>query len=115
MGQQLFDEVVAEAHGRGLLSDEHFTLDGTLIEAAASLKSFKPRDGEPPPTTDDDPGNPSVDFHGEQRRNTTHQSSTDSEARLFRNGKGKEARLVFMAHALMENRNPPEEGWRTSW
>ena len=105
VGQQLFDEVVAEAHERDLLSDEHFTVDGTLIEAAASLKSFKPRDGDPPPMTDDDPGNPSVDFHGERRANATHQSTTDPEARLFRKGKGKEAKLVFMAHALMENRN----------
>lgn len=105
VGQQLFDEVVAEAHTRGLLSDEHFTVDGTLIEAAASLKSFKPRDGGMPPTTDSDPGNPSVDFHGERRANATHQSTTDPEARLFRKGKGKEAKLVFMAHALMENRH----------
>ena len=105
IGQQLFDEVVGEAHARGLLSDEHFTVDGTLIEAAASLKSFKPRDGEPPKTTDDDPGNPSVDFHGEKRSNATHQSTTDPDARLLRKGKGKEAKLVFMGHALMENRN----------
>lgn len=105
VGQQLFDEVVAEAHGRGLLSEEHFTVDGTLIEAAASLKSFKRRDGDPPVTTDDDPGNPSVDFHGERRSNATHQSTTDPEARLLRKGKGKEARLVFLAHALMENRH----------
>jgi IS5 family transposase len=104
VGQQLFDEVVLAAGRRGLLSDEHFTVDGTLIEAAASLKSFKPRDGDPPPD-DGDPGNPSVDFHGEKRSNATHQSTTDPQARLFRKGKGKEARLVFMAHALMENRN----------
>jgi IS5 family transposase len=104
VGQQLFDEVVAEAHERGLLSDEHFTVDGTLIEAAASLKSFKPRDGGNPPD-DGDPGNPSVDFHGERRTNATHRSTTDPQARLFRKGKGKEAKLVFMAHALMENRN----------
>ncbi len=79
VGQRLFDEVVADAHARGLLSDEHFTVDGTLIEAAASLKSFKRRDGAPPQTTDDDPGNPSVDFHGERRSNATHQSTTDPE------------------------------------
>jgi transposase len=103
-GQQLFDEVVADAHERGLLSDEHFTVDGTLIEAAASLKSFKPRDGGNPPD-DGDHGNPSVDFHGERRTNATHRSTTDPEAKLFRKGKGKEAKLVFMAHALMENRN----------
>ena len=105
VGQALFDEVVLAADGHGFLSDEHFTVDGTLIEAAASLKSFKRRDGDPPVTIDDDPGNPSVDFHGERRSNTTHQSTTDPEARLMRKGKGKEAKLVFMAHALMENRN----------
>lgn len=105
IGRQLFDEVVLEADLRGLLSDEHFTVDGTLIEAAASLKSFRRRDGETRNTTDGDPGNPSVDFHGEKRSNATHQSTTDSEARLFKKGKGKEAKLVFMAHALMENRN----------
>src|SRR6266542_6414257 len=105
VGQRLFDQVLGEAHNRGLLSNEHFTVDGTLIEAAASLKSFKPRDGEPPQSTDDDPGNPSVDFHGEKRTNATHQSTTDAEARLLRKGKGKEAKLVFMGHALMENRN----------
>jgi transposase len=104
VGQQLFDEVVLAADRRGLLSDEHFTVDGTLIEAAASLKSFKPRDGDPSPD-DGDPGNPAVNFHGERRSNTTHQSTTDPQARLFRKGKGKEARLVFMAHALMENRH----------
>lgn len=104
VGQDLFDEVVAAAHGRGLLSDEHFTVDGTLIEAAASLKSFKPKDGEPP-STDGDPGNPSVDFHGEKRSNATHRSTTDPDARLMRKGKGKEAKLVFMGHALMENRH----------
>ena len=105
VGQALFDEVVMAADRLGLLSDEHFTVDGTLIEAAASLKSFKPRDGDPPSTTDADGGNPSVDFHGKRRSNTTHQSTTDPESRLLRKGKGKEARLVFMAHAMMENRN----------
>jgi transposase len=104
VGQQLFDEVVLAADRHGLLSDEHFTVDGTLIEAAASLKSFRPRDGGPP-SGDGDAGNPSVDFHGERRSNASHQSSTDAEARLFRKGKGKEAKLVFMAHALMENRH----------
>ena len=105
VGQTLFDEVVLEADRQGLLSDEHFTVDGTLIEAAASLKSFKPKEGDSPKTTDLDPGNPSVDFHGERRSKATHQSTTDPEARLLRKGKGKEAKLVFMAHALMENRN----------
>ena len=98
-------EVVLEADRQGLLSDEHFTVDGTPIEAAASLKGFKPKDGDPPRTTDADPGNSSVDFHGERRSNATHQSTTDPEARLLRKGKGKEAWLAFMAHALMENRH----------
>jgi transposase len=105
IGQQLFDEVVGRAHARGLLSDEHFTVDGTLIEAAASLKSFQRTDGEPPTAADEDPGNPSVDFRGEKRSNATHRSTTDPDARLIRKGKGKEARLVFMGHALMENRH----------
>ena len=104
VGQQLFDEVVLAADRRSLLSDEHFTVDGTLVEAAASLKSFKPRAGDPPPD-DSDRGNPSVDFHGDRLANATHQSATDPEARRLRKGKGKNARVVFMAHALMENRN----------
>jgi IS5 family transposase len=105
IGQQLFDEVLGRAHERDLLSDEHFTVDGTLIEACASLKSFRRKAGEPPKTTDEDPGNPSVDFHGEKRSNQTHQSTTDPESRLMKKGKGKEAKLSFMGHALMENRN----------
>ena len=104
IGQTLFDEVAVEADRQGLLSAEHFSVDGTLIEAAASIKSFRRRDEERQPP-DDDPGNPSVDFRGERRSNETHQSRTDPEAQLMRKGKGKEARLVFMGHALMENRN----------
>jgi transposase len=96
--------VVTLARKERLLSDEHFTVDGTLIEAWASLKSFVPKEG--PPTDDgDDPGNPTVNFHGQSRSNETHQSSTDPDARLYRKGLGKEARLSFMGHALMENRN----------
>src|SRR5712692_3618393 len=89
---------------RGLLSTEHFTVDGTLIEAWASHKSFKRKDhaSEHPP---DDPGNPTIDFHGEQRSNATHQSTTDPEARLARKGAGKEAKLSYAGHVLMENRN----------
>ncbi len=104
VGRALFDEVVWAADGEGLLSDEHFSVDGTLIEAAASLKSFRPKEGAPPPT-DDDPGNPSVDFRGERRRNETHASTTDPEARLLRKGPGQEARMAFLGHALMENRH----------
>jgi transposase len=105
VAQQFFDEVVRQAAGLGLLSDEHFTVDGTLIEAAASLKSFRPKDKPPSATPPDDRGNPTVNFHGERRSNATHQSTTDPEAMLAKKGKGKEAHLSFMGHALMENRN----------
>src|SRR5579859_1929778 len=105
VAQQFFDAVVRQADRRGLLSNEHFTVDGTLIAAAASLKSFKPK-GEPPSDQPpDDPGNPTVNFHGQRRSNATHQSTTDPEARLAKKGKGKEAHPAFMAHALMENRH----------
>ena len=84
IGQALFDQVVVKADRQGLLSDEHFSVDGTLIEAAASIKSFRRRDEEHQPP-DDDPGNPSGDFRGERRSNETHQSSTDPEAQLIPN------------------------------
>lgn len=103
---EFFQAVVEQARARGLLSSEHFAVDGTLIEAWASLKSFRPKDEKPedrePP---DDPSNPTVNFHGEKRGNETHASTTDPEARLARKGHGKEAKLCFSAHALMENRN----------
>src|SRR3954447_7204272 len=104
-GQRFFDEVVFQAQDRKLLSDEPFTVDGPLIEACASLKSFKRRDAPPSDELPDDPGNPTVDFHKEKRSNKTHQSTTDPEARLLKKGKGKEAKLSFMGHALMENRH----------
>ena len=101
-----FGKVVEQARAAGLMSDEHFTVDGTLIEAWASLKSFRPKaekpEDRPPP---DDKGNPTVDFHGEKRSNQTHQSTTDPESRLARKGRGKEAKLSYAQHALMENRN----------
>ena len=97
------ERVVAQAEQRGLLSGEHFTVDGTLIEAWASLKSFQRRDTEAGPP--DDPGNPTVDFHGERRRNATHGSTTDPEARLAKKGPGKEAKLAYQGHALMDNRH----------
>jgi transposase len=109
VAREFFDAVIGHARGAGLLSDEHFTVDGTLIEAAASLKSFKPKDGAAdggdPPAPPDDPGNPTVNFRGNKRSNATHASRTDPESRLAKKGKGKEARLSFMAHALMENRH----------
>jgi IS5 family transposase len=86
------------------MSHEHFTVDGTLIESWASLKSFKKKDDDNS-TPPDDPGNPSVDFHGEKRSSETHESKTDPDARLARKGKGKEAKLAYSAHALMENRH----------
>ena len=104
VAKTLFNEVLAQARSRDLLSSEHFTVDGTLVEAWAGHKSFKRKDGsdrQPP----DDPGNPTVDFHGEQRSNATHQSTTDPDARLARKGPGKEAKLSYAGHALMENRN----------
>jgi transposase len=104
VADEFFRAVVAQAHGLNLLSDEHFTVDGTLVEAWASLKSFKRREAGPsaPP---DDPGNPTVNFRGERRSNATHQSTTDPEAQLAKKGKGKEARLCYSANALMENRH----------
>ena len=98
--------IVDRAKTARLISTEHFTVDGTLIEAWASLKSFRPRDeapGDRPPP--DDPGNPTVNFRGELRTNQTHASTTDPEARLMRKGAGKEAKLVFAGHALTENRH----------
>jgi hypothetical protein len=97
-------KVVALARSHELLSDEHFTVDGTLIEAWAGHKSFQKK-GESPKTKSDDPGNPTVDFHGEKRTNDTHQSTTDPEAQLWRKGKGKESKLSFMGHVLIENRH----------
>jgi transposase len=95
--------VLAQPKVRALMSDEHFSVDGTLIQAWASLKSFRPKDGSGEPPA---PGrNGERDFHGEQRTNDSHASTTDPEARLFRKGQGKEAKLCFMGHALMENRH----------
>jgi transposase len=99
-----FDQVLAEAAGRGLLSTEHFTVDGTLVEAWAGLKSFKRKDGSDQQQPPDDPGNPTVNFHGEKRSNDTHQSTTDPDARLMTKG-GQEAKLYFMGHVVMENRH----------
>jgi transposase len=105
VAREFFDAVVRRADERHLLSDEHFTVDGTLIEAAASLKSFRPKDRPPSDQPPDDRGNPTVNFRGERRSNATHQSTTDPEARLAKKGKGKEAHLAYAGHALMENRN----------
>jgi transposase len=99
-----FDRVLVQARADGVLSDEHFTVDGTLIEAWASLKSFQRKDASPMPPPDD-PGNPTVNFHGERRSNATHASTTDPEAQLFRKGNAHEAKLYYQGHVLMENRH----------
>jgi transposase len=100
--KEFLAQVVERARTAGLVSDEHFTVDGTLLDAWASLKSFQPKDkpGAPP---DDDPGNPTVDFHGQKRSNETHESKTDPDALLAR--KGKEAKLSYNGNLLVENRN----------
>jgi transposase len=103
VAREFLSEVVQQAQTKGLTSDEHFTVDGTLIEAWASLKSFQRKDQKNPPP--DDPGNPSVDFHGEKRSNETHESTTDADARLARKGNGKEAKLSYNGNLLTENRN----------
>jgi transposase len=100
-----FAAVLSQARAQGLLSDEHFTVDGTLIEAWAGHKSFKRKDHPDSKTPPEDPGNPGVDFHGERRRNDTHQSTTDPQALLARKGKGKESKLSYAGHVLMENRH----------
>lgn len=99
-----FDAILAQAENKGLTSDEHFTVDGTLIEAWASMKSVRPKHGSGNPPQGGG-RNPDRDFHGERRRNETHGSTTDPEAKLFRKGPGKEAKLCYMGHALMENRH----------
>ncbi len=97
------DAVIEQARGKRLLSNEHYSVDGTLIKAWAGQKSFKAKDQKktPPP---EDPGNPTVNFRGEKRRNDTHESSTDPQARLYRKG-GQETLLGFLGHLIIENRN----------
>lgn len=99
-----FAQIVELAREKGWMSDAHFTVDGTLIQAWASLKSFAPKEGKSQ-KSDDDPGNPSVNFKGEKRSNATHQSTTDPESRLAKKAAGQEARLCYGLHVLMENRN----------
>lgn len=97
--------VLAQPRVKRLLSGDHFSVDGTLIEAWASMKSVKPRDGSGEPPPQGGGRNAEADFHGQKRTNETHASTTDPEARLYRKGKGKEAKLCFMGHGLMENRH----------
>ncbi len=103
--QAFFDALVRQAMLEGYVSDEHFTVDGTLLRSWASLKSVQPKDGAASSEPPDDPGNPTVNFHGQRRTNDTHQSATDPQARLARKGLGKEAQLCHSAHVLMENRH----------
>jgi transposase len=104
VAEKFFALILDQAAAAGLLSDEHFSVDGTLIEAWASQKSFQRKDKPeaPPP---DDPGNPTVNFHGEIRRNDTHQSKTDPDARLARKSGGHESKLAYCGNAMIENRN----------
>jgi transposase len=97
--------ILEQPRVKRLLSTDHFSVDGTLIEAWASMKSFKPKSGRDEPPAEGGGRNREADFHGEKRSNDTHASTSDPEATLYRKGPGKEAKLCFMGHALMENRN----------
>jgi len=103
VAEKFFQLVLTQARVADLLSDEHFSVDGTLIEAWASHKSFQRKDQPVPPP--DDPGNPTVDFHGEKRSNDTHESTTDPDARLARKSGGHEAKLAYCGNVMIENRN----------
>jgi IS5 family transposase len=103
IAERFFQKVLTQARVGNLLSDEHFSVDGTLIEAWASQKSFQRKDRPAPPP--DDPGNPTVDFHGEMRSNDTHESTTDPDARLARKSGGHEAKLAYCGNVMIENRN----------
>ena len=97
--------VLAQPRVKRLLSSDHFSVDGTLIEAWASMKSVRPKDGPAEPPARAGGRNAEADFHGQKRSNDTHASTTDPDARLYKKGKGKEAKLCFMGHGLMENRH----------
>lgn len=102
IAQAFFEAVRLHADSERLLSDDHFTVDGTLLEAWASHKSFQPRDQDPPPP---EGGNPTRNFHGQRRTNDTHQSTTDPDARLYKKARGREAHLSYLGHVLMEHRS----------
>ena len=108
MSRLFFSKVVERARKKRFLSDEHFTVDGTLIEAWASMKSFQPKEDRDTPRDSDSQGgdrNPDVDFHGQTRSNDTHESKTDGDARLYKKSKGAESKLAYLGHVLMENKN----------
>ena len=104
IAQAFFQKVLEQARAQSLLSEDHFTVDGTLIEAWAGQKSFQRKDQPPQPPADGG-SNPTVNFHGEKRSNQTHQSTTDPEAMLYRKSGGSESKLSYLGHVLMENRN----------
>jgi len=104
IAQEFFRQILQQAQAANLTSDEHFSVDGTLIEAWASQKSFQRKDRQEPPSQDD-PGNPTVDFRGEKRSNATHESTTDPEARLARKSGGHESKLAYCGNVMIENRN----------
>jgi transposase len=106
LGAKFFQGIVKQARTNGLISEEHFTVDSTLIEAWASMKSFKPKGQDPKSksSNDNSGSNPDVDFHGEKRNNDTHRSLTDPQSRLLKKGKGKEAKLCYSFHTVTENR-----------
>jgi len=107
IAEEFFAAVLELARAKELLSDEHFTVDGTMVEGWASLKSFQPKEqsGRGDDDKPDDPGNPTVNFHGQKRSNETHQSTTDGDLRLFKKTKGSEAKLAYQGHVLMEHRH----------
>jgi len=100
VAKKFLAQVVAQARAKDLTSDEHFTVDGTLLEAWASVKSFQPKERKQPPPPDD-PGNPTVNFRGEKRSNETHASKTDADAQLARKSDGKEAKLSYSGNLLV--------------
>jgi transposase len=105
IAEKFFAQVLEQARAADLLSDEHFSVDGTLIEAWASQKSFQRKDRPAASPSDDDPGNPTVNFHGERRRNDTHESTTDPGARLARKSSSHESKLAYCGNVMIENRN----------
>ena len=104
VAREFLAHVVEQARAKSLTSDEHFTVDGTLLEAWAGAKSFQLKDKKPS-ARPDDPGNPTVNFRGERRSNETHESKTDPESLLARKGEGKESKLSYTGNLLVENRN----------
>lgn len=105
IARRFFDQVLAQADEQNLVSQDHFSVDGTVIEAWASLKSFQRKDDSGPKSPVDDPGNPTVNFKGEKRSNDTHQSKTDEDARLARKGNGQKAKLAYCGNVMIENRH----------